>query len=264
MRRIFSALLVLFFISVCHAVSAQEGVFLWKSEALYSAQAQQQLLRHAEQHGLERIYWGVTADQARHPALMMAKLGAVMRRLDKQGTQSWLLLGDPHWILPEHRADLINILGRFEALPFSGVMLDLEVEQLGFPVPQARLDQWLDTLETSTKATQKPVEITAHWRWFASTQEPCIACKLTGLGVSGASLMIYTTNIDRVNAIIDNAERSDGIKLRVVQSLEPFLSKEESWAHKSREQRQHGVTRLRRTLQTPLDWQAYEFIDQLD
>ena len=35
-------------------------------------------------------------------------------------------------------------------LPFAGLHLDLEVEQLGWPVPEARLRDWMDTLTAAT------------------------------------------------------------------------------------------------------------------
>lgn len=264
MRGIWFTLLWLFALLSNSTAFAQEGVFLWKSNGVYSAQAQQQLLRHTKQHDLERIYWGVTAEQARHPALFQARLGALMGQLKAQGVQSWLLLGDPGWITPDGREELLKLIGRFESLPFSGIMLDIEVEQLGFPVPDQRVDQWLDTLKSAVDKTGKPVEITAHWRWFLRGQTRCIVCELQKMGVNSASVMIYSTNIDRVREIAENAERPTGFQLRVAQSLEPFLPKEESWGQHSRAQRQQGINRLRQAVHYPLDWQAYEFIDSLE
>jgi hypothetical protein len=243
---------------------AQEGVFLWKSEKLYEDQVQRKLLQRAKTHDFERIYWGVTAEQASHPALMMAKLGPLMQQLRDQGTQSWLLLGDVNWILPEHRPSLLKLIGRFEGYPFDGIMLDIEVEQFGFPVPEHHLQGWVDTLRASVQVSNKPIEVTAHWRWFESGHKPCWVCQIQASGIQGATMMIYSTNIDRVSAIVENAERPTGFKLRVAQSLEPFLSKEESWAQYPRAQRQQGINRLRQAVHYPLDWQAYEFIDPLE
>jgi len=243
---------------------AQEGVFLWKSENLYDAQTQHALLKRAKAHGFDRIYWGMTAEQARHPSLMMAKLGHLVQQLRNQGTQSWLLLGDVSWILPEHRPSLLNLIGRFERYPFEGIMLDIEVEQLGFPVPEHHLQGWLDTLSASVQESSKPIEVTAHWRWFMPEQQRCLVCEMKKAGILGASLMIYSTNIDRVREIVENAELPTGFQLRVAQSLEPFLPKEESWGQHSRAQRQQGINRLRQAVHYPLDWQAYEFIDSLE
>ena len=245
-------------------VNAGEGVFLWKSDALYDAQAQKTLLAQAKQSEFARIYWGLNADQVKHPALTEARLGPLIDQLRKQGTESWLLLGEPTWILPENRPDLIRLLKRLESMPFVGVMLDLEVEQLGFPVPQRRLNDWIETLTVSVSATQKPVEITAHWRWFSVAKNPSIPGLLGSTGIKGATLMIYSTNIDSVLRIAENSTLANGMRMRVAQSIEPFLTSTESWAHRTRIEQQQGWRRLRQSLHAPIDWQAYEYIQPMD
>jgi hypothetical protein len=254
-------IMLLFFSS---RAKATEGVYLWKSESIYSELNKTALLEYSKKQGLDRVYWGVSAEQVRYPALFESQLRSTMDALTKNGTESWLLLGEPSWILPEHRKDLLSVMARFESMPFSGIMLDLEVEQLGYPVPDECLERWLQTLSEAVTNTQKTVEITAHWRWFDQGQDACWACRIQAAGVRGATLMIYSTNIDRIAEIVENAERPNGFKLRVAQSLEPFLSKEESWGSHSREHRQQGLNRLRQVVKYPLDWQAYEFIDSLE
>ena len=250
--------------AVSSSAGADQGVYLWKSNSIYDERRQQALLEYSKKQGLDRVYWGVDAEQVRHPALFDSRLRSFIKTLEQNGIQSWLLLGEPSWVLPEYRKDLLGVIARFESMPFAGIMLDIEVEQLGYPVPKKRIEQWIETLKSAVAQTQKPVEITAHWRWFEPGQQPCWVCQIQASGVQGASMMIYSTNIDRVREIAENAERPTGFKLRVAQSLEPFLPSEESWGMHSRAQRQQGINRLRQAVHYPLDWQAYEFIESLE
>ena len=73
-----------------------------------------------------------------------------------------LLLGDPAWINPADRPKLMALIRRFQNVPFDGLHLDLEVEQLGWPVPAARLQDWLNTVKEAKKRSPWPLSISAH------------------------------------------------------------------------------------------------------
>src|SRR5690606_29431144 len=107
------------------------------------------------------------------------------------GLEPLLLLGEPDWLRSGQRSELGLLLARLAGLPFAGLHLDLEVEQLGWPVPGQRLQDWLDTLALAVRSSPWPVELSSHHRWFAADPGmPCVPCALPGLGVRQVSLMI--------------------------------------------------------------------------
>ena len=88
---------------------------------------------------------GLSATQVR-TADSGAALSDLIREAHGRGQRVLLLLGDPAWINPADRPKLMALIRRFQNVPFDGLHLDLEVEQLGWPVPAARLQDWLNTL----------------------------------------------------------------------------------------------------------------------
>lgn len=175
-----------------------------------------------------------------------------------------VLLGDPEWIKPEGRHQLSDLLAKLDGLSFTSLHLDLEVEQLGVPVPDQRLKDWLDTLRLAARESPWPVEISSHPRWFGDAKpgETCVPCGLPEAGVRQVSLMIYTRNpknsAQRAEAI---AKRWPDLQFRLAQSTEPQLDSTESWAGASTEQLQHQASVWREQLQPQgiagIDWQAW-------
>ena len=120
----------------------------------------------------------------------------MLRDAAGKGVQVSLLLGDPSWIEPPERHQLTDLLAKLRGLAFISLHLDLEVEQLGVPVPDQRLKDWLETLRVASSVSPWPVEISSHHRWFADPKpgQTCVPCALPDAGVRQVSLMIYTRN----------------------------------------------------------------------
>ena len=241
-----------------------QGVYVWDSRRLLQASSRRTELRDLRRAGMQRIYIGLSATQVADIPLLRQRLQAMLDEARGQGLQVGLLLGDPAWIEPAGRQGLLNLLGQLQGLPFDALHLDLEVEQLGWPVPDSRLQDWLDTLAAVASLNPWPLELSSHHRWFAepAAGQTCVPCALPQRGVQQVSLMIYTRNAERSAELAEQiAQRWPALRFRLAQSVEPQLSAEESWAGVPHRQLQQQVERWRVRLQplgvTGVDWQDW-------
>lgn len=241
-----------------------QASYVWNSEALLDPKRRPTELQTLRKAGMEKIYLGLSAVQVSNLPATRQVLGQLLEDAARSGLQVSLLLGEPSWIEPQQRGQLTDLLEKFHGLPFSSLHLDLEVEQLGWPVPDQRLKDWLDTLRAASAVSQWPVEISSHHRWFVAAQagHPCVPCALPAIGVRQVSLMIYTRNPQRSAELAgQTAKRWPDLQFRLAQSVEAKLPSTESWAGASAEQLQHQVAVWRDQLQPQgivgIDWQAW-------
>lgn len=242
----------------------RQGVYLWDSQRLLQPASGRTELRELRLAGMQRIYLGLTAAQVADMALLRERLQASLAAAHAAGLEVALLLGDPTWLQPGERQGLLELIGQLQGLPFDALHLDLEVEQLGWPVPDSRLQDWLDTLTAVASLNPWPLELSSHPRWFAAplAGQTCVPCGLPARGVQQVSLMIYTRNAERSAAQIEQiAQRWPALRFRLAQSAEPQLAVDESWAGMPRRQLQQQVERWRARLQplgvTGVDWQDW-------
>ncbi len=241
-----------------------QASYVWDSQALLDAKRRPAELQALRKAGMQKIYLGLNAAQISNLAATREALSQLLRDAAQGGLKVSLLLGDPAWIEPQHRAQLPALLGKLKGLPFVSVHLDLEVEQLGWPVPDKRLQDWLDTLSAASAVSPWPVEIASHPRWFAVAQSghSCVPCGLAAAGVHQVSLMIYTRNPKSSGEQIGQiATHWPNLQFRLAQSAERQLPATESWAGASAEQLQRQVSAWREQLQplgiAGIDWQAW-------
>lgn len=242
----------------------KRGVYMWDSRALLDPATQLIELSRLESVGIKRIYIGLSAEQLAQPDVV-GKLDALAITLRMRGSQPVLLLGDPDWMLSEHRASLIAIISKLKPVSFTALHLDLEVEQRGWPVPAQHVRDWLDTLKQAAAASPWPIEISSHYRWFTEEMGgvPCAPCELPSLGISDVSLMIYTRSAERSAQLTEQiARRWPAIHFRLAQSVEPQLAPEETWAGASQallqEQDDHWQAKLQPFAVGGVDWQAWK------
>lgn len=208
------------------------GVYVWDSHALLDPARRSEALGELREAGMARLHVGLDAAQVADPERTRAQLAALIDEALAHDLQVTLLLGEPTWITPAGRPALLELIERFRGLPFHALHLDLEVEQLGWPVPPQRLHDWLDTLRAVAERSPWPLEISSHHRWFAPPDEagPCVPCELQALGIARVSLMIYTRNAARSQGITEEiAQRWPGLRFRLAQSVERVLPAQESW-----------------------------------
>lgn len=242
----------------------RQGTYVWDSRRLLQAGSRRAELRDLRRAGMQRLYLGLSAAQVADIPLLRQRLQDSLDEAHAQGLEVALLLGDPAWLEPAGRQGLLDLLGQLQGLPFDALHLDLEVEQLGWPVPDSRLQDWLDTLAAVASLNPWPLELSSHHRWFAAPQagQTCVPCALPQRGVQQVSLMIYTRNAERSAELAEQiAQRWPALRFRLAQSVEPQLPVEESWAGVPARQLQQQVERWRVRLQpvgvTGIDWQDW-------
>ena len=241
-----------------------QASYVWDSEALLDPGQRPAELDALRNAGMDKIYLGLKAAQIKDLGTTRQRLEQLLRDAAGKGVQVSLLLGDPSWIEPPERHQLTDLLAKLKGLAFSSLHLDLEVEQLGVPVPDQRLKDWLETLRVASSVSPWPVEISSHHRWFADPNpgQTCVPCALPGAGVRQVSLMIYTRNPNNSARMAEQiARRWPDLQFRLAQSTEPQLDATESWAGVSTEQLQHQSSAWREQLQplgiAGIDWQAW-------
>ncbi|NIE75260.1 hypothetical protein F3J45_12510 [Pantoea sp. Ap-967] len=240
------------------------GTYAWQSQRLLAAATQASELQALRKAGIGIIHLGLDARQIQNLPATRANLSALLGAAHRQGLQVNLLLGDPAWIKPQHRAQLLELLGQLRELPFDGLHLDLEVEQLGWPVPDQRLHDWLETLRQAKAASPWPVQLSSHPRWFQAQakRSPCVPCELQRLGIEDVSLMIYTRNAQASSTrAVEIARAWPGLHMRLAQSVEPDQPAALSWADAGSSQLQAQADTWKHTLLpagiSGIDWQSW-------
>lgn len=250
--------------------SWRQGVYLWDSQALLDPERMTDELRTLRQARIDLLYVGLNRTQVTRLADTRQGLRTLLDAAGKHGMRVSLLLGDPAWLHPGERKRLLGLIEQLRDLPFASLHLDLEVEQLGWPVPDGRLQDWLDTLAAAAGTSPWPVEISSHPRWFGAQEagHPCVPCRLPDIGVTHVSLMIYTRNPQKSVVLTGEiAQRWPKLVFRLAQSVETKLSADETWAGTSPRQLEEQVedwrTRLAPQGVTGVDWQDWHDYSRL-
>lgn len=208
-----------------------QGTYIWNSAALLDPMRRDRELQDLRQAGMGELMVGLNGSQVKAGVATVRQLEELIERAHSQGLRVQLLLGDPDWILSSGRSDLLALIDRYRSLRFDGLHLDLEVEQLGWPVPPQRLQDWMATLEMVARRSPWPLFISSHPRWFERSERaiPCIPCRI-GSRVKGVSLMIYQRNPERSAArALAISRRWPSLRFRLAQSVEPGLEPGLSW-----------------------------------
>lgn len=243
-----------------------QGAYIWDSAALLDATQRPAQLSALAQAGISQLNVSLDKVQVSQMSTTLPALRALVEQAHRRSMRVNLLLGDPAWIKPSQRGELTELIARLREVPFDGLHLDLEVEQLGWPVPDQRLRDWLATLQAAHQASPWPLMISSHPRWFSeeARRQPCVPCALPAAGVSQVSLMIYTRNptssSQRIAAI---ARQWPALHLRLAQSIEPDQPADLSWADASHDQLQRQASDWREQLAPAhvggIDWQSWTY-----
>jgi hypothetical protein len=181
--------------------------------------------------GISRILVSLDAKQLAQALDDPSALAAAVARTHQHGISVALLLGDPHWILPAHRADLIRIIDRLSPIAFDGLQLDLEPEQLDARAARATalLGALADTLAAATLASPWPIGICIHPRDLDVTVNGAPFGVLLGRLRISPTLMVYVSSPDRAVAIATPLlRRYSDLTFRIAVSLEDALPRTQS------------------------------------
>ena len=238
-----------------------KAAYVWDSRPLLDKpERRQQHLQALADTGFNRIYLGFDSRQVVRPDDLQEPVETLVTEARRLGIRVDLLLGDPLWLTDEHRPDLTTLIGQLSRLPFAGLHLDLEVEQLGWPVPEKRLQHWLQTVAETTASSPWPMTLVSHHRWFSNSAEPatCVPCRLPDEGVREVSLMIYTTRTERSSELMDRAQRLwPRLEFRLTQSVEAALPDSQSWHGRTTEELKIVEQSLEREGTHNIEWQDW-------
>lgn len=244
------------------------AAYIWDTSTLLKQSQRSAQINSLLQAGFNHVYLGFNAEQISQLSILGPEVTQVIQQLKQRGFTVDLLLGDANWLLKENRHELLQLIDTFAGYPFDHLHLDLEVEQLGWPVPESRLNDWLHTLKAAVQHSPWPITLVSHHRWFATEQRTakvCIPCALPDLNISGATLMLYST---AERSVIERTAQMlkawPELQLQLAQSVEADLAKENSWRGSTAAELNKLNTSLRDQLQ-PLglagiawqDWAHY-------
>ncbi len=204
------------------------GVYVWNSsEALNNPK---KLTQEWQQFGISKVLVGLTGKQLADKSLSSSFITLIQAAHNSQ-IEVEIVLGDPRWILPEGRGDLIALLQQLSTLPIDGFNLDLEIEQIpNWSEERERLTQeWFATLASASKSVTTPVGATFHHRHL---DIPNLGSKLQEMNIQNACVMIFTTNGTRTLEVSAKARANlGGVPYSIVQSVERQMPAGESYAN---------------------------------
>ncbi|SMG43429.1 TolC family protein [Dethiosulfovibrio salsuginis] len=210
------------------------SVYLWEAAPFLDSNTRGGELERMKQEGFSRVLLSFNGQEVRsiRDGSLRASLDALLNRASALGITVDLLLGDPAWILPEHRLELVKLVQVLSPFPFRGLHLDLEPDSL--PNSSGRraylAGELIRTLEAVRARTTLPISISAHPRYFEGELGTVLGKGLEELGIEEVALMIYSTDRDNVVRRMGTILAAyPGINFSLAQSIEPILSPKESY-----------------------------------
>lgn len=210
------------------------SVYVWEATPFLDSNTRGGELERLKQEGFFRVLISFNAQEVRsiRDGTLRASLDALLNRASELGITFDLLLGDPAWILPEHRLELVKLVQVLSPFPFRGLHLDLEPDSL--PNSSGRraylAGELIRTLEAVKARTTLPISISAHPRYFEGELGTVLGKGLEGLDLEEVALMIYSTDRDNVVRRMGTIlSVYPGINFSLAQSIEPILSPKESY-----------------------------------
>ena len=226
------------------AVPANRALYLWRSaEWLRNTATELGERKFGEIHsaGIARLLISLDAEQMRRAIADPAPLVRAVRSTHEHGFRVELLLGDPGWIRPEQRGGLLAIIDGLKSVPFDGLHLDLEPEQLDSAADKlpALLGLLAQTLAAASATSPWPLALSIHPRDLdVRVGDSSFAELLQRLRVS-PTIMVYVANPDRAVAIAAALlGHYPQMSFSVALSLEKSLGPQESlWSYPEDERR---------------------------
>lgn len=217
-----------------NGVKGRFGVYIWDSAGILGNRSEG-FWGQLKKNGVDRILVSFDAKQIRQirNGTVSDSLKQLIEDAGRHRVMIELLLGEPSWILPEKRRNLLDIITVFKDFEFDGLHLDIEPDQLKIRNDAERdvlAGYVVDTLKAVTAISRWPVGVSIHPRYFDETRSGvCLGCGLEKLGINEVALMIYSSDIERVS---DRARKIMAayplIMFSVAQSVEPSLPGTES------------------------------------
>jgi outer membrane protein TolC len=213
------------------------AVYVWKSAELVDRQGDEKLWQGLRTIPINRLLLAMNGQQISEAQVHPDKLRSFIAAAKQHGVAVELLLGEPSWIEAAQRPKLVAIIDGLRGLPFDGLNLDIEPDQLyKQPITMAQFDAWMETLHAAAQASPWPTSVSIHPRYFRDPPFMSwnVAERLRQAGVREAVLMIYNSNPQKVADIARPiVSAPNGLRFRVAQSVEPELEPQLSYAKRS-------------------------------
>jgi hypothetical protein len=177
----------------------------------------------------QQILAAQTAQGARQLRLSLETAHKVGLRVD-------LLLGEPLWILPAHRQDLLDIVEQLRDFAFDGLHLDLEPDSLDTRQYSRKylLAQLVKTLSAVHGLSPWPLSLSIHPRYFEQKEfSAYLGEALEKIPIREVTLMVYSANPEKVaHRVVPILEANPKLRFSLALSVEPELSSEQSYYSK--------------------------------
>jgi len=208
------------------------GVYVWNSREVLTSEGQEAFWRSSRTLHINRVLLSLDKEQIRAAARDPKTVQRFIATAHQHGIRVELLLGDPHWLLPELRPDLLAIIGDLAELRFDGLHLDIEPDQLEPKPPRPMLiDEWLETFRQAAIRSPWPVSASIHPRYLESDTSICIPCELEKAKIRELVVMYYVINYRKAADLMESImRRYPGLRFGLAQSVEPVLDESESYA----------------------------------
>jgi hypothetical protein len=202
------------------------GWYVWDGEALLAQP--QRLAQLPAATGRLLVSWrAATLERIERDPGQQAALRELLAQARQRGWQVEWLLGEPTWVHPQQRADLLQWVRRFAHWPFDALHLDLERSQL----PEAEQPHWdawvLDTLHAVRQVAPWPLRLTTHFRELTEAR---LGARLLAVGVDEVTAMVYVTRSERALELARQAldAAPAGLRVALAWSIEPELDAQHS------------------------------------
>jgi outer membrane protein TolC len=208
------------------------GWYVWNGEALLAHP--ERLAQLPSATGRLLLSWqAATLERLASDPTQRATARALMDAIRQRGWQIEWLLGEPSWVYPARRDELVHLVRRFSHWPFDALHLDLERSQLPAG-DQPRWDAWVvETLQAVRTVSPWPIRLTTHYRELTEAR---LGERLREAGVSEVTAMIYVTRSERALQLARQAldAAPAGLKVSLAWSMEPGLDAQHSHFRRGR------------------------------
>lgn len=226
------------------------SVYVWQSDELLASAPSAFLWQDLADRHIQRLLLSLDGKQIRalRDPSQAARLARFVETARSHRIDIELLLGEPTWILPQHRVELLDILGSVQLGLFSGIHLDLEPNQLD----EARLGseyllrELLLTLIAAKTTSPVPVGLSIHPRYLnMDVYGATFGERLQRMRLDEVAIMVYVANPNRVQEIVDPIlARHPQLRVSIAQSIEDTLSADESHHRRGRAELQRTMADL--------------------
>lgn len=231
------------------------GVYVWQSAAFLEEDPNHtDLWRRLREGAIARLLLSLDGGQIRSIVRPDGerRLRRFIAAAHRQGVTVELLLGEPTWILPGQRRDLLAVVQALKGLPFDGLHLDLEPNQLDPALfsEEYLLAQLVRTIAAVKRISPWPVGISLHPRYLDRERyRYCLGCGLENLDLAEVVLMIYVADPDQAAArAVPILTAYPDIVFSVAVSVESYVDGGASWAPMGRKNAHRAVRQLQAAL----------------